>query len=739
MKKRTLRALLRTAACCTMWLCVSTVTWASPAPSDSVRFCALVDREAWLREHPLPAGKVGAEKNAGEPGTVRMIYFLPNDRPYRQSVVDTMKATMVRLQAWFGEQMASHGYGYMTFRYEADADGAPVVHRVDAEHGDEYYLRETITDVQLDPGYRAFYYQYRVYFVVIDNSTDSIHDRSGRRYLGVSGALRIGGSFFVPAGFSFTTAAHELAHSFGMGWHDFRDHTYILSYFSESRGRLSACSAGYLAVSPYFNAAVPIEDNTDSYPTIEYVGASRWYPPGTRRFTLPWRAADADGVHQVFLMTGNPFDNSLTPEVKACRLPGGPTRAEVSFEYDGVIPSLPNTSFSDPPGHHLVALAVDGLAYKKSAKTGIAEASPHHLATLVPQGYASGTFWSMAFSPDGSVVAAGHVGVGDWTVRVWDVATRREVAALEDTERVVGMAFSPDGGLLAAGSFDETVRLWNVDTWERAGALEGHRSGIAFGGLAYSPAGGILATAWLDSTVKVWDVAARREVATLEWNPRRRNYGAVAFSPDGRILAIGDGDGTVTLWDVDTWEATAALEGGHSVYAVAFSPDGRLLGSAHNDRWIRLWDVAARRLIAARDDQVGSSIAFSPDGRFLAYPRRNRSVALWNVFSEETVEKYAHPGLGSPVAFTPDGNILAIATNYAIELWDVSPHTGPASRIPDWDGDGQVGVGDFVKFAAKYGYTRGQDRYDPRYDLDDDGAVGFGDFLIFTKAFGQGA
>ena len=76
-----------------------------------------------------------------------MIYFLPTDRPYRQAVVDTMKAMMVRLQRFFGQQMESHGYGYTTFRYEADADGEPVVHRLDGAHADRYYDHSTSSTV----------------------------------------------------------------------------------------------------------------------------------------------------------------------------------------------------------------------------------------------------------------------------------------------------------------------------------------------------------------------------------------------------------------------------------------------------------------------------------------------------------------------------------------------------------------------------------------------------------------
>ena len=69
------------------------VTHASPAPADSMRFCGVVGHEEWLREDLPPAGKQAADKNVGEPGTVRMFYFLPNDRPYRQEVVDSMKTS----------------------------------------------------------------------------------------------------------------------------------------------------------------------------------------------------------------------------------------------------------------------------------------------------------------------------------------------------------------------------------------------------------------------------------------------------------------------------------------------------------------------------------------------------------------------------------------------------------------------------------------------------------------------
>ena len=56
------------------------------------------DYEQWRHDHPRPAGKRMADLDVGEPSTVRMIYFLPNDRPYRQEVVDKMKTKMRQMQ-----------------------------------------------------------------------------------------------------------------------------------------------------------------------------------------------------------------------------------------------------------------------------------------------------------------------------------------------------------------------------------------------------------------------------------------------------------------------------------------------------------------------------------------------------------------------------------------------------------------------------------------------------------------
>ena len=76
------------------------------------------------------------------------------------------------------------------------------------------------------------------------------------------------------------------------------------------------------------------------------------------------------------------------------------------------------------------------------------------------------------------------------------------------------------------------------------------------------------------------------------------------------------------------------------------------------------------------------------------------------------------------------------ATSHAVS---VSADGGDTATIPDFDGDGTIGFGDFVKFAAKFGLRQGDEGYDAQYDLNGDGEIGFSDFLIFAQNFGKEA
>ena len=120
------------------------VAAAQPSKGQVVHFCGGNDFQLdQPYPDPFPIRRYNRSfaknLNVGEPRTVRMIYLLPNDRPYRAEVVQRMKDEIRKIQTFYAEQMNARGHGDVSFRFETDDEGEPTVHHVDGGHPDRYY------------------------------------------------------------------------------------------------------------------------------------------------------------------------------------------------------------------------------------------------------------------------------------------------------------------------------------------------------------------------------------------------------------------------------------------------------------------------------------------------------------------------------------------------------------------------------------------------------------------------
>ena len=131
-------------------------------------------------------------------------------------------------------------------------------------------------------------------------------------------------------------------------------------------------------------------------------------------------------------------------------------------------------------------------------------------------------------------------GSNDSTVKLWDIATHKEVGTLMGhSDGVRSVSFSPDGRTLASGSNDKTVKLWDAADRKQVTTLSGHSDSVL--AVAFSPDGKMLASASDDNTVKLWDTTRRGELMTLSGQFMEHPFGRVghAFRPPRACLFGG--------------------------------------------------------------------------------------------------------------------------------------------------------------------------------------------------------
>lgn len=306
-----------------------------------------------------------------------------------------------------------------------------------------------------------------------------------------------------------------------------------------------------------------------------------------------------------------------------------------------------------------------------------------------PEGHADEA-WSLAFSPDGKILASGSDDTHERrTIKLWDPATRREVAGWKGhTATVAAMAYSPDGRLLATVSLDSgrpghpNVLLWDAATHKRVASLQGHTSWVR--AVAFSPDGKTLATGGEAGSVRLWDVASWTLRFELVGHSQR--VMSLAFSPDGKTLATASNDATLRTWDAETGRARMVFRDADEVRAVVFAPRGKpgLLATANLGGSIKLRDPATGeviRTIRGAADQLGC-LAFTPEGTGIAAAGKGKVIQIWDVATgQELLALEGHQAQVNALAFSPDGSSLASCSHDgAVRLWHAAAVDGGAGR-----------------------------------------------------------
>jgi WD40 repeat protein len=275
-----------------------------------------------------------------------------------------------------------------------------------------------------------------------------------------------------------------------------------------------------------------------------------------------------------------------------------------------------------------------------------------------------GHVFSVAFSPDGKTLAAGS---WDGSIRIWEVASGKELHLFQEQKTPVrAVAFSPDGRVLACANEGSGIVLRDTATGNELRRMKGHDGPLTF--VQFSPDGKLLASKGYDQSFRLWDVAGGREVCRLKC----KDSPGQVHDADCPIRFAPDGKGVLSATRVD-------------------GVPGRNIA-----RTFREWDVVGGAEVRSFQEEGSTlgTVAFSPDSQLLAVSNRtfrefrNRislgDVARGKALSPIDAAEITHPESFSFLAFSLDGKMLASRSGGPIQLWEVATrHEAGRFQTPD--------------------------------------------------------
>ena len=244
----------------------------------------------------------------------------------------------------------------------------------------------------------------------------------------------------------------------------------------------------------------------------------------------------------------------------------------------------------------------------------------------------------VVLSSDGNYALSGS---WDKTLRLWDLAAGKTTRRFEDhTKDVLSVAFSADNRQIVSGSRDKTIKLWNTLAECKFTIQEdGHTDWVSCVRFSPNHSNPIIVSCGWDRVVKVWNLANCK----LKNNHHGHNgyLNTVTVSPDGSLCTSGGKDSKALLWDLNDGKNLYTLEHNDIINALCFSPNRYWLCVAYGPS-IKIWDLACKKTVEELRPEVVStssksdqpqclSLAWSTDGQTLFAGYSDNIIRVWQV------------------------------------------------------------------------------------------------------------
>ncbi len=212
---------------------------------------------------------------------------------------------------------------------------------------------------------------------------------------------------------------------------------------------------------------------------------------------------------------------------------------------------------------------------------------------------------------------------------------------------VTGLAWHPREPWLASGSFDETIRLWDLTDRANLSQVEPttYQLGAPVHGVSWSHEGTMVAVAAHEMGARIYRHPGSEQLSAIDFD----NVLSVVWSPSSDRLALSHGRLTtaVSIWDASerTVAHTYDLSAG-AISCMAWQPsEANLLAAASIDGSVYILDLrdGVWQQIQASDQELVLGMAFSQNGKYLVCKGRDRTVRVRSTATWQVAAQFREP------------------------------------------------------------------------------------------------
>jgi serine/threonine protein kinase/WD40 repeat protein len=199
------------------------------------------------------------------------------------------------------------------------------------------------------------------------------------------------------------------------------------------------------------------------------------------------------------------------------------------------------------------------------------------------RGHQGGTSAAL-FARNGTRVISGG---NDNHLRLWETLSERELDSIDVGAAVRELGVTRDGSLAVIAGDQVAPDVWNLETKQKVGQLQGHS--LLVQQIVVARNANVAVTISGDRTARVWDLTNLNNIATFD---HPTEITAVDLSADGSWIVTGNRDGALRFWNVETKSAGPVMWAHHgAIDALALSHDNRTCVSIGADQFLCWWNV----------------------------------------------------------------------------------------------------------------------------------------------------